>query len=51
MPERDHDDNRWFALLLRRVAIMLICEIEERYDLPRSIVPKDQRRSREMASR
>jgi hypothetical protein len=42
MTERD-DDIRWFALLIRRICLTAVIEIERRFDLPVSVIPRDQR--------
>ena len=38
------DDVRWWALLVRRLCLTAVQEIERRFDLPRSIIPAKERR-------
>ena len=40
--ERQNEDTKWLAMLLRRVGIMIVKEVERRYDLPSSFADKRQ---------
>lgn len=45
--QQEHEDAvRWMALLLRRVGILLVTEVERRYDLPSSLRTKQERERR-----
>lgn len=45
--ERKQDDVKWLALLARRVGLLIVTEIERRYDMPPSVLTKQQREQRQ----
>ena len=44
--QRRDEDIRWFAMLLRRIGMLMVMEIERRYDMPPSLLTKDERERR-----
>lgn len=50
--EREDDDAvRWLALLIRRVGILLVTEVERKYELEPSLISKRERQRREREQR
>jgi hypothetical protein len=47
----DDDGVRWLAMLARRVSILVVTEIERRYDLEPSLRTKQERQRREREQR
>lgn len=51
--QRDEAENdvKWLALVLRRVGILIVTEVERRYDLEPSLRTKRERQRRERGQR
>lgn len=51
--QRDEAENdvKWLALVLRRVGILIVTEVERRYDLEPSLRTKRERQRREREQR
>lgn len=45
--QRREDDVKWLAMVLRRVGILIVSEVERRYDLEPSLRTKRDRQRRE----
>ena len=44
--KRQDDDIRWLLMLLRRIGMLMVTEIDRRLDLPPSLLTKDERERR-----
>lgn len=46
MNQPDDDSVRWLAMLLRRIAITIIVDVEKRYGMEPSLLTKEERERR-----